>query len=95
MNDTTDNVANGNGNPTAREQTAAQAFKHHLKRCAAMTDWIEAELEAREEKAGPDTRNWCLVGDLAEMESLLKRALGHLAGMDDSRINEALNELDA
>ena len=95
MNEINNNTASGSGQLHAASQTAAQAFKHHLKRCAAMTDWIEAELEAREEKAGPDTRNWGLVGDLAEMESLLKRALGHLSGMDESRIDEALDELDA
>ena len=91
MNDT---IGNNDNNPGAAQQTAAAAFKHHLKRCAAMSDWVEAELEARAEKAGENTRNWGLVGDLAEMESLLKRALGHLSGMDESRIDEALDELD-
>ena len=87
-----DNTTNSTGNPSAKPETAADAFKRHLRRCAAMTDWIEAELEGRQERAGDATRNWGLVGDLAELENLLKRALGHIAGMDEGAIEEALRD---
>jgi hypothetical protein len=81
-----------NGDPGAKPDTATDAYARHLRRCAAMADWIEAELEAHRERAAAQPRNWGLVGDLAEMENLLKRALGHVSGMDEGAIDEALDE---
>jgi hypothetical protein len=61
-----------------------------------MLDWVQAELEAHQEQHRASPRNWGLVGDLAEAESLAKRLLGHVSGgMDESRIDQALAELEA
>ena len=56
MNDTTgNNTASGNGNPGAAQQTAAAAFKHHLKRCAAMTSGTAIEYQSRVSTRRPST----------------------------------------
>ena len=87
---------NGNGrlHPPATG-TAATAYAGHLRNVGAMLDWLTCELEAHADKQRADARNWGFVGDLVEVEAAVKRALGHLSGMDDARIDQALRELDA
>jgi hypothetical protein len=91
--------ANTNGSaqrhPPAASQTAATAYAGHLRNVSAMVDWLESELEAHAEKQRGDARNWGFVGDLVELERLVKRALSHASGMSEARIDEALAELDA
>jgi hypothetical protein len=88
---------NGNGRiiPTNPTTTAAEAYAAHLRRVSAMLGWVEDELETHADRQRADPGNWGRVGDLAEMEALVRRALGHVSGMDDARIDEALAELDA
>jgi hypothetical protein len=86
----------GNTNDhTAQPETAAAAYAEHLRNVSAMFDWLGSELEAHAQKQKGDARNWGFVGDLVELESLVKRALGHVSGMSEARINEALADLDA
>ena len=90
MNDnTTNHHDSGNPGPAI---DAADAYARHLRRCAAMADWVEAELENHALRAKASPGNWGLVGDLAELENLLKRALGHISGMDEASIEDALRE---
>ena len=83
-----------NANP-ARPQTAAAAYAEHLRNVSAMLDWLSAELQLHAAKQKADARNWGFVGDLVEVEASVRRALGHLSGMGNARIDEALAELDA
>jgi DNA-binding transcriptional regulator YiaG len=70
--------------------TAATSYAAHLRNVSAMLDWLGCELEAHAEKQKADARNWGFVGDLVELERLVKRALGHVSGMSDARIDQAL-----
>jgi hypothetical protein len=69
-------IVNGNGigGNGRTEETAAQAYAGHLRNVAAMLDWVQAELEAHQEKHRASPGNWGLVGDLAEAEALAKAA---------------------
>ena len=89
MSDTNNNIT------TPARETAASAYAGHLRNVSAMLDWLESEVEshAGRQKAAPG--NWGFAGDLAELEGLVKRALGQLSGMSDQRIDQALAELDA
>jgi hypothetical protein len=89
MSDTNDDVN------TAARETAATAYAAHLRNVSAMVDWLESELEAHAERQRGDDRNWGFVGDLVEVERAVRRALSHLSGMSDARIDEALAELEA
>jgi hypothetical protein len=83
-----------NHNPTpARPQTAAEAYARHARHISAILGWIGDELEAHAAKHAVSPKNWGLVGDLAEMERLLRRALGHISGMDERNVDEALADL--
>jgi hypothetical protein len=89
---------NANDNTTApntTRQTAATAYAAHLRNVSAMLDWLGSELDAHAEKQKTDARNWGFVGDLVEVEQTVRRALSHLSGMSDARIDEALAEVDA
>ena len=96
MTDTNDNIANANANgrPATPRETAATAYATHLRNVSAMLDWLGCELEAHAERQKGDPGNWGRAGDLAELERLVKRALGHVSGMDDARIDQALADLD-
>jgi hypothetical protein len=84
-----------NINTAPARQTAATAYAEHARNVSAMLGWLESELEAHAERQRGGPRNWGFVGDLLELERLVKRALGHASGMSDARIDEALAELEA
>ena len=90
-----DTNGNGRPHPPAAAETAATAYAQHLRNVSAMLDWLGCELRGHAEKQKGDPRNWGFVGDLVELESLVKRALGHASGMTEARIDQALAELEA
>jgi hypothetical protein len=79
-------------NKNVRPDSAAAAYARKLANVSTMLGWIESELEvhARRQRAKP--ASWGFVGDLTEMEKLVKAALGHISGMESSRIDDALAE---
>jgi hypothetical protein len=88
-------MSNDNNNSTpAREQTAAEAYARHARHIGSILGWIGDEVEAHAAKHAAAPKNWVLVGDLAEMERLLRRALGHISGMDEGNVDEALADLE-
>ena len=87
-------MTNDNGGHPARPKTAAAAYAEHLRNVSAMLDWLSAELQLHGAKQKDDARNWGFVGDLIEVEAGVKRALGHLSVMSETRIDAALADLD-
>jgi hypothetical protein len=81
--------------PAPAKQTAADAYATHRRNISRMLGWIEDELEAHAARQQASPRNWGFTGDLAEMERLVKRALGHISGTDEAVIDRLLGELDA
>lgn len=79
----------------ANDQTAPEAYARRLRRVSAMLGWIEDELETHQQKQTANPGNWGFVGDLTAMDELIKRALGHISGIDEAHIDQALTETEA
>jgi hypothetical protein len=78
---------------TKTKKTAAQTYEERAQDIGALMGWLQDELDAHEEKAKADPRNWALVGDLAEVRMRLVDVLTFLSGNDDKAIAEALADL--
>jgi hypothetical protein len=74
-------------------RTLAETYAARATDIDALLDLIQQQMQAHKEEAAAKPRDWGFAGDLEHVRARLSEVLSSLSGMEETTINETLEDL--